>query len=109
VINLKGKIMLILIGQVARVTAKTKKETDENTGHITEVVETHAHIQHSANLSPDADLLIDKIKLKDSSQVDAFRKATGKNVQVAVRTWNQGGKSGYWLEAGVLPTVQSQQ
>lgn len=98
--------MLILIGQVARVTSKTKQQLDENTGKNVDVQETHAHIQHSANMSADSDILIDKIKLKDVSQVEAFRKAMGKNIQVAVRTWSQGGKSGYWLEQGVLPTIK---
>lgn len=93
--------MLILIGTVARVTSKPK---EDESGKVFD--EFHAQIQHSSNMSADSDILIDKIKLKSSAQVDAFRKALGKDVQIAVRTWNQGGKSGYWLEEGVLPTIQ---
>lgn len=93
--------MILLIGNVARVTSKQK--TDEQGKPFDEY---HAHIQHSANLSSDSDILIDKIKLKSSPQVTAFRNSLGKEIQVPVRVWNQGGKFGYWLEEGVLPTVQ---
>jgi len=94
--------MLILTGMVLNIMAG---KPDRKTGEIHPIVQ----IQHKSSHDAESEIIIDKIKLKSSPQVDAFRKALGKNIQVPVRTWNSdaGGGSGYWLENGVLPTVQA--
>lgn len=92
--------MLILTGTVLNIMAGTP---DRKTGEIHPIVQ----IQHKTSHDAESEIIIDKIKLKAAVQVEAFRKALGKNVQVPVRTWNtETGNSGYWLEKGVLPTVQ---
>ena len=93
--------MLILTGIVLNIMAG---KPDRKTGEIHPIVQ----IQHKTSHDSESEIIIDKIKLKAAVQVEAFRKALGKNVQVPVRTWNtETGSSGYWLENGVLPTVQA--
>jgi len=95
--------MLTLIGQVVKVAAG-KAGKDKDTGEIIEAVPV-VFVQHSTSTDANSDVAIEKIKLKDAAQVAAFQKAIGQNVQVPVRVWFQGAKSGFWLESGVLPTV----
>jgi len=95
--------MLILVGTVLNIMAG---KPDHKTGEIHPVVQ----IQHKTSQGADAEIVIDKIKLKHNGQADAFKKALGKTIKVPVRTWNtSSGGSGYWLEEGVLPTVEAVQ
>lgn len=95
--------MLTLTGQVLQVTGG-KPGKNYETGEITEAVPI-AYVQHSTSSSPESDIAIEKIKLKEPAQVAAFRAAIGKQVRLDVRLWAQGGKQGFWLEQGVLPTI----
>lgn len=94
---------LILIGTVLQVTGG-KPGKNYETGEITEAIPV-AFIQHNTSSNPDSDINIEKIKCKEPAQVAAFRNAISKQVRVEVRLWAQGGKQGFWLEQGVLPTV----
>lgn len=94
---------LILLGTVLKVSAG-KPGKNYETGEITEAVPL-VFIQHSTSSSPESDIVIEKIKCKEPAQVAAFRAAIGKEVRFEVRLWAQGGKQGFWLEPGVLPTV----
>lgn len=96
---------LILSGTVLQVTGGKPGKNFE-TGEITEAIPI-VFIQHNTSSSPDSDINIEKIKCKEAAQVSAFRNAVGKQILVAVRLWAQGGKQGFWLEQGVLPTVVS--
>jgi hypothetical protein len=94
--------MLILSGQVVKVSAGKPKQDDQGKPLP---LEHFLYVQHNVNQDPDSDLELAKIKLKIPSQVDAFKKALGQNIQLPVRVWSSGDKSGFWLEQGVLPTV----
>ena len=95
--------MITLTGTVARVS-NSKDTKDKQTGEII-VGKPVVYIQHQSNSDPDSDLELIKIKLKSPNQVDAFRRALNKLIRIDVRTWSSGDKSGFWLEAGVLPLV----
>ncbi|OIR10943.1 hypothetical protein GALL_71110 [mine drainage metagenome] len=100
--------MLYLVGSIMRV-GQPVEEKDRETGKISIVCK--MQLQHQESSEPNSDIKIENIKIKSEpgaplTQAEAFRKCVNQNVQIPVRTWSQGGKSGYWLEKGVLPTVQ---
>lgn len=97
--------MLILIGRIERVAAG-KPTVDRETGETKPAVPVLSII-HTTNEDPDSDQELVKIKLKDPSTVEAFRKLQGQVVRFAVRTWQSGDSSGFWIEKGVVPTVMS--
>lgn len=101
--------MLYLTGQIMRV-GQPIEEKNRETGSITVVCK--MQIQHQESSDPNSDIKLENIKIKSdvgasTSQAEAFRKVVGQNVSIPVRTWSQGNKSGYWLEKGILPTVQT--
>jgi hypothetical protein len=97
--------MLLLNGLVLQIT-NGKEVKNRETGEIRH--DPVVQIQHKTTSSPDALIIIDNIKLKDPQQVAAFRSIVGKQMNVPVRTWSTETGEGFWLEKGVLPTVQSE-
>lgn len=96
--------MLLLQGLVSKVTIGGKSTIDRETGE-TRKTDPAAFVLHSQFDDPDADLKLEKIKLKDNAQAEAFRKALGKNISVPVNVWHGDSSGGFWLSKGVLPLV----
>lgn len=94
---------LTLIGTILQVSVG-KEGKNYETGEVIPAVHS-AFIQHNTSSNPDSDPCIEKIKVKEAAQVNACRAAIGKPVRLDVRLWNMNGKTGFWIESGVLPTV----
>lgn len=97
--------MLLLQGEVVRVTLGGVERLNKETGE-TSKTDPVCFILHAASQDSEADLKVEKLKLKDNSQAEAFRKVQGKTVSVPVNIWaTEGGSHGFWLSKGILPTV----
>jgi hypothetical protein len=99
--------MLTLTGTVIAVLPGKPSRPDKTTGEVR--CDPILQIQHRTSHESNAEYVLEKIKLKTESQVNAFHKCLGKVVNLPVRVWSQtSGDNGLYLEPGVLPTVVQQ-
>ena len=96
---------MIVISNASVLRVKPIQDKNRTTGEITNIHQ--VDLQHYTNGDINtAEIEVLAIKLKDPAQAEAFRKAVGQMVHFPARVWAVGGGTGFWLEKGVLPTVQ---